>query len=86
MTEQDLRRHILDIIHRVAPEADLSALGPEQDLRETLDIDSFDFLTIVIAINDKLQVNIPESDYRQVSTLAGIMQYLSHLTAASKGK
>jgi acyl carrier protein len=77
MTEQELRNQILEIIHRVAPEADLAALDPAQNLREALDVDSFDFLNIVIAINDKFQVNIPESDYRQVSTLAGMLEYLS---------
>ena len=77
MTENEIRDHIFEIIHRIAPEADLGRLDPNENLRESLDIDSFDFLKVLVGISEKLGVNIPESDYRQVSTLRGMTQYLN---------
>jgi acyl carrier protein len=77
MNQSEVRDHIFEILHGVAPEADLNRLDPAQSLRESLDIDSFDFLNVLIALHEKFGVEIPESDYRQVSTLAGMMDYLS---------
>jgi acyl carrier protein len=76
MTEKNIRDQILEILHRIAPEADLDHLDPNENLRETLDIDSFDFLNVLVALNEKLGVNIPEADYRQVATLKGMTDYL----------
>jgi len=77
MNELEIRELIFQIIHRIAPEADLNGLDPNENLREALDIDSFDFLNVIIGLNEKFGVNIPEADYRQVSTLKGLMEYLN---------
>jgi len=49
MTENEVREHIFKILHRIAPEADLDQLDPNQNLREALDMDSFDFLNVLVA-------------------------------------
>jgi acyl carrier protein len=77
MNEHQIRQHLFQILHRIAPEADLDHINPAQNLREALDIDSFDFLNVIIGLNEKLGVNIPESDYRQISTLNEMMRYLA---------
>jgi len=76
MTEAELRQIVLDTLGDIAPEADLAALPPGKDLREELDIDSMDFLNFVIALHEKLGVDIPESDYPQLVTLDGAVAYL----------
>ena len=76
MTEAEVRDAVLKVLRKIAPEADLQALDPVQDLRAVLDIDSFDYLQLMIGLHQSLGVNIPESDYPQLSTLAGIIQYL----------
>ena len=80
MNQSEIRDHVFEALHRVAPEADLNKLDPKQSLREALDIDSFDFLKVLVALNEKLGVDIPESDYRLVSTLNGMLDYLSKAT------
>jgi acyl carrier protein len=77
MKEDDIRRQILQILHRFAPEADLDRLEATESLREALDIDSFDFLNLIIAVHERFGVNIPESDYRQVSTLKEMVNYVA---------
>ncbi len=62
MTEAELRQTVLNTLGDIAPEADLAALPPDKDLREELDIDSMDFLNFVIALHEKLGVDIPEAD------------------------
>lgn len=76
MNENEIHQHILQILHRIAPEADLESLDPKQNLREALDIDSFDFLNVAIALHETFGVDIPESDYRKIATLQGMIDYL----------
>jgi acyl carrier protein len=66
-----------DVIAGVAPEADLGALDPKADLREALDIDSMDFLNVMIALHKRLGVEIPEADYPKLFTFDGAIAYLS---------
>jgi acyl carrier protein len=76
MTEAEVRKTILDTLGDIAPEADLAALAPGKDLREELDIDSMDFLNFVVALHEKLGVDIPEADYPQLVTLDRAVDYL----------
>jgi acyl carrier protein len=73
---EDIKAVVLDVLGSVAPEADLDALDPEEDLREALDIDSMDALNVVIALHERLGVDIPEVDYPKLATLEGMIAYL----------
>jgi acyl carrier protein len=77
MTADELRKTVLDTLGDIAPEADLDALAPGRNLRAELDIDSMDFLNFVIALNEKLGVEIPEADYPQLITLNSAIGYLA---------
>ena len=77
MTAAQLTETIFKVLGQIAPEADLSTLAPDENVREALDIDSFDHLNFLIGLNEALGVEIPEADYGQLTTLAGIVSYLS---------
>jgi len=77
MTEAQVKEVILKVLGRIAPEADLGTLDPDANVREALDIDSFDHLNLLIGLDEELGVDIPEADYSQLTTLADIMSYLS---------
>jgi acyl carrier protein len=74
---------ILRILGRIAPEADLTALEPHVAFREQLDIDSFDFLNLVIGLHEALGVDVPEADYPKLATLDGAIDYLAKARRAS---
>lgn len=80
MTQDEIRSGIAQALRRIAPEADLLTVGAGEDLRESLDIDSFDFLNFLVALHEKLGVDIPESDYGKVRTLDSLTAYLSGRT------
>jgi acyl carrier protein len=71
-----IKRAIFEGLQQIAPEANLDALAPDENVREALDIDSFDFLNFLIGLNAELGVEIPEADYGQLSTLAAMIRYL----------
>jgi acyl carrier protein len=77
MTEAQIKEVVLKVLGRIAPEADLALLAPDANIREALDIDSFDHLNLLIGLNEELGVEIPEADYGQLTTLAAIIRYLA---------
>ena len=77
MTQEELRQIIFRHLRSIAPEADAGALRPHDDIRETLEVDSFDFLNFLIAINAELGISIPEQDYGQVNTVDKLVKYLT---------
>lgn len=83
MTGQDVRSIVLDAIHRVAPEIDPSSIRPAERLRAQVDIDSMDFLSIVIDLHEKLQVDIPEADYGRLTTIDEMVRYIEARIAAT---
>ena len=68
---------ICDILASIAPEADFTALAGGEDLRDSLDLDSMDFLNFVIALHEQTGVDIPEADYPKLRTLDGAVSYLA---------
>ena len=76
MNQTELKQIILNGLAQVAPGADVEDLDPDDNVREALDIDSFDHLNFLIALNEKLGVDIPEKDYGKLNTVNEILQYL----------
>jgi acyl carrier protein len=77
MTSAEITSVLKAALHKIAPEADLNRVEPNENLREVLDIDSFDFLNFLSAIHEKLGVDVPESDYGRVRTFSELVSYLS---------
>ncbi len=77
LSRDELRQTVLDVLETIAPEADFDALDPNADMREALEIDSFDFLNLVIGLNEALGVEIPEKDYGNLVTLNDMVAYLA---------
>lgn len=80
MTEAEIKAIIVAGLRRIAPESDPASLRPDQNIRAALDIDSFDFLSLLIALHDKTGVEIPEADYGKLVTLDGMVRYLAAKT------
>ncbi len=77
LTCEQVRAAIADVIGAIAPEVDLAAIDPDKPLRDQVDIDSFDFLNVIIRLHEVLGVEIPEQDYAKLLTLNGAVDYLS---------
>ncbi len=84
MTDEQIRREFLDALVQIAPEADPATISATEALRDQLDIDSFDFLRLVVALHERLHVDIPERDYAQLATLDGAISYLGQRLASTQ--
>jgi acyl carrier protein len=81
VTHAEIRALALRILGEIAPEADLSRLAPDVDLREQLEIDSMDFLNFVIGLHEATGADIPEADYGKLATLDACAEYLGGRSA-----
>lgn len=77
MTEAETRALVAELLGAIAPEADLASVAEDADLRETLDLDSMDFMRLVAGLHDRTGLPIPEADYPRLFTLRGIIAYLA---------
>ena len=77
MNEQQLRKVVIGAVTDVAPEIDPAGIDADTALADQLDIDSMDFLNIIVAINEQTGIEIPERDYPRLSTLNDAVAYLA---------
>ncbi|MGZ9103889.1 MAG: acyl carrier protein [Rhodoplanes sp.] len=76
MNLEQLQALILDVVAEVAPEADLGGIDPDVSFHDQFEIDSVDYLNIMMTLEAKLGLSIPEADYPNLSSLNGCIHYL----------
>jgi acyl carrier protein len=79
MTNEEIKDLILEIIEDIDDEADFASLDADQPLRDQLDLDSMDFLDIVMELRKRHKLQIPEEDYPHLATLNSCAAYLGPL-------
>ena len=77
MTSEEIILAIKDIIQTIAPDEDLSELKTDVRLRDQIELDSMDFLDIVMELRKRYGVQVPEEDYKELATLDGCVAYLA---------
>ncbi len=81
MTNEEIVLAIVDIIKTIAPDEDVSNLNPDERLRDQIELDSMDFLDIVMELRKLYSIQVPEEDYKELASLNGCVQYLAPLLA-----
>lgn len=82
MNEAELREAVIGALVEVAPDIDAESIDPAADLAQQLDIDSMDFLNVVVRIHERTGIEIPERDYPRLGTLDDAVSYLARAQAA----
>ena len=73
----NVRSKVVDALVGVAPDVDPESLGDDDDLRDDLDLDSMDFLNLLVAVHDRLGIEVPEADYARVRTVGQLVEYVT---------
>lgn len=76
MTRPEIREVIIEILERIAPDEDLSNLNDAVPFREQMELDSMDFLDIVMELRKQYRVQIPEAEYEHLVTMDSTVNYL----------
>ena len=78
MKEDEIKKALFQLLKKIAPETEPSELKPDENIRETLNIDSFDALQFIVALDEKLGIEIPEQDYGKTSTMKSLLSYIKN--------
>jgi acyl carrier protein len=76
VTSAEIRDAIVNILEDIAPDSDLSNLKNDVSFREQLELDSMDFLDIVMELRKRYRVQVPEEDYPQLASMKSTVAYL----------
>jgi acyl carrier protein len=79
MTADQIKEAVRDILATIAPDEDLSDLKEDVAFRDQLELDSMDFLDIVMELRKRYRVQIPEQDYLELASMASTVKYLEPL-------
>lgn len=76
MSDAEIIARLRAILSDIAPDLDVSTVGPDDDLRNDIGLDSMDFLNFVIAAHKQLGVEVPEADYGRITSLLKFARYI----------
>ena len=76
MTRDEVRQAIIDILGDIAPDEDMSSLKDDISLREQMDLDSMDFLDIVMELRKRYRVQVEEDEYEHLVSMKKTVDFL----------
>ena len=82
MTNDEIKQAVTDIIADVAPDEDVTNIKPDVRLRDQLELDSMDFLDIVMELRKRHNIEVPEAEYPELASLDSCAAYLAPKFAA----
>ncbi|MGA1868764.1 MAG: acyl carrier protein [bacterium] len=77
MIAEEVRTALLDIIAEIVPDEDVTNIKGDVPIREQIELDSMDFLDIVMEIRKRYQLEVPEENYQELNTLDSSVAYLT---------
>ena len=77
MKQQQILAGVIETIQGIAPEVEADSLVAGKTLRSQVDLDSMDWLNVIIGLHERFKVDIPEADYAQLTSLDAIVSYLA---------
>lgn len=79
MSPAEIREAVFEILQDIAPDEDLSGLQDDVPFRKQLELDSMDFLDIVMELRKRYRVQVPEDDYVELQSMQSTVAYLEPL-------
>lgn len=76
MKDEETRTLIIRLLKTIAPDTEPEQLKPDDNIRHTLNIDSFDYLQFIIGLDEALGIQTSEEDYGKVETLRTLLEYI----------
>ncbi len=84
MKEEEIRPIITKLLKNIAPDTDPEKLKAEDNIRQKLGIDSFDYLQFIIGLDETLGIHTPEEDYGKIETIASLLDYIKNTKEETK--
>lgn len=76
MTKKEIKSVLMEIVAEIIPDEDLTNLKGDIPIREQVEMDSMDFLDIIMELRKRYGIEVPEDDYIHLATLDSSVAYL----------
>ena len=76
MENTQVREAVMNIIADIALDEDVTQIKDDLALRDQLDLDSMDFLDIVMELKKRHKIEVPQEDYPKLATMDSCVNYL----------
>jgi acyl carrier protein len=76
MTNQEVKSVLMEIVAEIIPDEDLTGLKDDIPIREQVELDSMDFLDIIMELRKRYGIEVPEDDYMELATIDSSVAYL----------
>ena len=76
MTRTEIEHQMESVFKKVAPEIEFKKLDPNRPLFIQVEIDSYDFMTILTQLEANLGIRVPDSVVRDLPNINALLDYL----------
>jgi len=76
MTADEIKEAVVTILADIVPDEDLGDLKDDVPFRDQLELDSMDFLDIVMELRKRYRIQIPEEEYGELISMGSTVKYL----------
>ena len=83
MSRDEIRAGVVAELTAIAPEIEEGDLTDSDLLRDQVDLDSMDWLNVIVGLHQRFGIDVPETDYARLGTLDAIVAYIADRLAAS---
>ena len=75
------KEQVLEILQKlfrqIAPEVSFSDIDLNAPLRDQVEIDSYDFINLLVKVHEQTGVNVPDSEVRKLQNLGELADYIA---------
>lgn len=75
MNRDELKQAIVETLTAIAPEVDAASLAADRPFRNQVDLDSADWLNFLIALKQRIGVEVPDAEAPRLNTLDKLVDY-----------
>jgi acyl carrier protein len=83
MTYEEIVNRINDFLTEDF-EVEPDAITPDAELKETLDLDSLDYIDLIVAIDNNFGFKVQPEDFQGMVTIKDFYDYVAHRVAAKQ--
>jgi acyl carrier protein len=77
MTAEEIKQALVQKLKSIAPDTEPQNLQPDENIRQSLGIDSFDYLQFIVALDEQFGIQTPEEDYGKITTMKEVTDYIA---------
>ncbi|MCP6274871.1 phosphopantetheine-binding protein, partial [Klebsiella pneumoniae] len=71
-----IQQALVQKLKSIAPDTEPENLLADENIRQNLGIDSFDYLQFIVALDEQFGIETPEEDYGKIQTMQELTAYI----------